>query len=165
MSTPRYQKERVFSRGPVEQTGLLSKPILFGQRASSTFLNNAFDLHKSSGLKGLFRLLLSVLVTLTICVIKLLRKSAEESKGSILPHSAKFNPSCQGLQGGRSWSYPIHNQEAETSECTLVLGSSGQDPGGEWSHPQWLRLPTSGNQDSSLQASSEACLLDDFRFC
>lgn len=163
-STPGYRKERVSSRGPAEQTGLLSKSILLGQWASSTFFNNSFDLHKSSGLKGLFRWLLSVLVTLPICVIKLLTKSAEERKGLFcrtVQHSAHPVRDATAAGAGHILS-TIRKQRLVN---TLVLSSSEQDPGREWPHPQWLSLPTSGNKDSSLQASSEAGLLGDFRFC
>lgn len=139
-STPRYRKERVSSRGPAEQTVLLSKSILFGQWASSTFFNNSFDLHKSSGLKVLFRLLLSVLVTLPICVIKLLTKSAEERKGLFcrtVQHSAHSVRDVKVAGAGHILSTIRKQRQVNT----LVLSSSEQDPGREWPRPQRLSLP------------------------
>ena len=125
MSTPGYQKERIFSRGPAEQTGLLSKSILFGQWASSTFLNNSFDLHKSSRLKGLFRLLLSVLVTLPICVIKLLTKSAEERKGLFcytVQHSAHPVRDAKAAGAGHILSTIRKQRQVNAHWCSAPQG-------------------------------------------
>lgn len=129
MSTPRYQKERVFSHGPAEQTELISKSILFGQWASSTFLNNSFDLHKSSRLKGLFRLLLSVLVTLPICVIKLLAKSTEERMGLFchtVQHSAHPVRDAKAAGAGHILTTIRKQRQVNARWCWAPQGGSRQ---------------------------------------
>lgn len=135
------QKEPV-SCGPAEQTGLLSKSIPFGQWASSTFLNNSFDIYKSSRLKGLFRLLLSVLVTLPICVIKLLTKSAEERKGLFcrtVQHSAHPVRDAKDAGAGHIVSTIRKQRQRNASWCSAPQGriQAGNGP----AHSGWVFPP------------------------
>lgn len=92
---------------------------------------------------------------LSVAAIKRTEKINLGVKGFILAHRSRLPSIKKGNQGPRNleWSHDIHSAEHSNEEmhtCMPVLSSlcfdRAQDPlPREWSHSQWVDLPSSTN--------------------